>query len=180
MRRRHAVSSRVDSLLSAYSGGIGGSAQSHPGLPVLLRIACSQTNDETPTRPSNEDPALPDFLRIQGGFESPLGAFTSFAIDRYGNLYVQPVGAAIGTPGAFGSITAGWLFTTYKPSEEEVRSFLEGQSYSGGGALGAALDWTWSPNASGAQHAVEVGVGSPRGGASVGTGYLATRLPLGW
>jgi RHS repeat-associated protein len=126
------------------------------------------------------DAARPDYLKIQGGFESPFGAFTAVTLDRYGNLYVQPIGAAIGTPGAFGSITAGWLVTTYKPSAAEVRSFLEGQSYSGGGAIGAAIDWTWSPNASGPQHAVEVGVGSPRGGVSVGTSYWATQLPFGW
>ncbi|MDP9282294.1 MAG: RHS repeat-associated core domain-containing protein [Chloroflexota bacterium] len=126
------------------------------------------------------DSARPDYLKVQGGFENPFGVYTAVTLDRYGNLYVQPIGAAIGTPGAFGSITVGWLVTGYKPSESEVRSFLSGQSYSGGGALGAAVDWTWSPNASGAQHAVEVGIGSPRGGVSVGTSYWATQLPFGW
>jgi RHS repeat-associated protein len=123
-----------------------------------------------------------DYVRIQGNIRgfSLFGPGSSLTIDRYGNVYVQPLGLSAGTPGAAFAVTVGWLLQLTKPSERDLRSFLEGPSYSGGTALGAAVNVVTSPFATGTKVAVESGVGSPYAGVSGGTAFFVQKLPLGW
>lgn len=123
-----------------------------------------------------------DYVRISGGVRgiSIFGPGSSVAIDRYGNVYWQPLGLSAGTPGGNVSVMVGWLLQITKPSERDLRSFLEGPSYAGGTALGAGVNVVTSPLATGTKVAVESGVGTPFAGVSGGMSFFVGKLPLQW
>jgi hypothetical protein len=76
--------------------------------------------------------------------------------------------------------TWSWLLQVTKPRERDLRSFLEGPSYSGGTAAGAAVFIVTSPFANGAKVAIESGVGTPQAGVSGGTSLFAGKVTVGW
>lgn len=124
-----------------------------------------------------------DYVRVQGGVRafSVFGARSSYTIDRYGNVYFQPLALSAGTPGANVAVMVGWLLQITKPSERDLRSFLEGPSYMGGTSLGAGVNVVTSPFATGTKVAAESGIGPlPFAGVSGGTSIYIGKLPLRW
>jgi RHS repeat-associated protein len=115
---------------------------------------------------------LPDYgsLNVNVAIPTPwtgtmIGWSGQLSLDRYGNLYVAPLGGNVGkaATGLSGSMTAGWLNECGKPSEIRLRDFLSGHSVNAGGGFWGGGGVTWTP---GVGTATEIGVVSPQVGAS--------------
>ena len=115
---------------------------------------------------------LPDYfsLNINVAIPTPwtatlLGWSGQVALDRYGNLYLGPLGATVGKSATFvsGSLTGGWLNQFSTPSEGKIMSFLSSNSFNVGGGYWGGAGLTWSP---GNRTATEIGFVTPQGGGS--------------
>ena len=123
---------------------------------------------------SNNGPRLPDYITVNFAIPIPfafLGADVQITQDRYNNWYVAP-GGYLGTPGisAFG----GYILQGETPSNDDMKSFLEGGSIFGGGGpgLGGGSTWGHPGNYGWDDFAVEGGVTLPGGALGVTNGYL--------
>jgi len=99
----------------------------------------------------------------------------SVTVDDYGNTYVAPVGVSLGTPGASGGISRGYLPNNPFPSEEDLVNNVSGNNVNVCGAYGLLGCKGWTPGAPpGDATSAQLGIGTPA--ASVSWSY-AWKLP---
>jgi RHS repeat-associated protein len=132
-------------------------------------------------------PRLPDKVSVN---LSLVFFGTSWTLDRYGNLYgsgdfllVPTTASYTGAPSrirarnAIGaSLTADWMGQFEKPSEEEIRTFVEGSSFTitGGSKVVGGVQ------ISGNRKAFMFGVGTPGVNASFSLSERCRKLPIQW
>ncbi len=94
-----------------------------------------------------------------------VGYSFQMALDRYGNLYWAPVGVTLGKSATkvSGSLTAGYLDCSGKPSSDSLKAFMTGHGFNVGAGYWGGVGLTWVP---GRGQAYEFGLVSPQGGVS--------------
>ena len=111
---------------------------------------------------------IPDFYTLNISVGSYIGWNGSFTVDRYGKLYVSPIGVSGGKSTTFvsGSFTFNWINQFKKPTNTETYNFLSGHSVNiGAGFIGGAC-LSISPTNNGTKTATGFGFFSPQIGIS--------------
>jgi RHS repeat-associated protein len=124
--------------------------------------------DDTGTRP-------PDFYSLNITIAIPnqitatiVGWSGNITIDRYGQIFLSPIGVSVGKSAFSGSasLTANWIAQSKKPSATETYNFLSGHGISIGGGYIGGVNWSISPTNSGTKNAFGLGLYTPQVGAS--------------
>jgi hypothetical protein len=120
-----------------------------------------------------------DYITISAGAGAVIGADVSLTLDRHGHLYVG-LGAGVGVSATVASaaIMGGELARapSGRPTEAELRSFLEGDSV---GASVSAMAAGGVTNSAGGT-AWEQGVGLVQAGAHFQHTWHLTEVPIRW
>ena len=110
-----------------------------------------------------------------------IGYAASVTLDRYGNVYMSPIGLTAGrsTLGASGSLMAGTSDQGGQPSEEALEAALSNPlTLSGGGGIGPGINCSWGP---GTGWSTELGATTPQAGGTVSTPFqLPGNTGIGW
>ena len=152
--------------------------------PTGLKNLFSQDQPDDPDKPIDArgwgDSGFrgPDFFSLQINVGPALGWSGQIELDRYGNIYYQPLGYSFGKSATLVScgLTAGWLNQDGKPSEGRIGDVLSDQSVNAGGGYGVGV--AFSGNKAGST--TQIGGMTPQIGASWGFATKGPNIGVGW
>lgn len=120
----------------------------------------------------------PDFFSLQLNAGPMFSWSGQIELDRYGNIYYQPLGYGIGKSATIlsCSLTAGWINQDGRPSEKKIGDVLSDQSINGGGGYGVGV--SFSGNRAGST--TQIGGMTPQVGASWGYAAKGPNVGVKW